>query len=113
MIAQPQGTAKNNLWLNSASNKSGSANTTSEMSGNATGSFKGRNTENWGSEFYGASGCFSISGNAGACGPDRVNRGGKDTVNINVAHTHTIYLGSNDTETKPTNLTVKIWVRTA
>jgi FtsP/CotA-like multicopper oxidase with cupredoxin domain len=41
-----------------------------------------------------------------------IANGSTGRINLNVAHTHNVYVKSSDTETKPSNFTKKLWVRT-
>ena len=84
-----------------------------EMSKNATGGFRGNNTESFGSEFHSGYGNISISGSSGVVGKDIVQRGGRDTVTINVQHTHSYGNENVNIETRPKNFTCCIWKRTA
>jgi hypothetical protein len=109
LIGQSQATAKNGLWLNSASDKSGSANTTSGMSANSSHSH--------GFSYGGSAICVDTNGydtrGGFADGNKWKNRNTRlsGIGSASVAHTHSIYLGSDDTETRPSNYTFKVWVR--
>ena len=98
LIGQSQATAKNGLKLNSSSDFSGTANQTTS-DGNHRHPYSRAN---------------SLSGSGG------VIDSGTHPLSYNTqytdyagTHSHSIYLGSNDTETRPSDFTYKIWVRTA
>ena len=93
LIAQPQGTAKNGLKLNSKSDMTGTANTT-----NTAGAHKHK---------------FGNDGSGGTYAA-QMNYGNYNSYTQQAGdHAHNIYLGSDDTETRPTDFTIKIWLRTA
>jgi hypothetical protein len=54
----------------------------------------------------------SLSGVSGGWVGNSGGQVGWATLNVNVAHTHNVYVKSSDNETKPSNFTKKLWVRT-
>jgi hypothetical protein len=56
-------------------------------------------------------GNMSLSANNANFSGGEVWQTKSNSISINVAHTHFIYLGSDDTETRPSNYTYKVWVR--
>ena len=67
----------------------------------------------WGS-YMGVSGRTSnLGGNNYRYNTNASYDGNGGRLNINLSHTHNVFIGSSDTETKPADFTKKIWVRTA
>lgn len=125
LTAQGQATAKNGLSLSSTlsvgnASSGGTSNVTGAMSGNSSGTAKFK-------AYGGDPSVMSTSGNISKNNPSREGSVGgtsattaqQNTITVNVAHTHAVYLrgsvtlGDGDTETRPVNFTVQIWKRTA
>lgn len=107
LITQKEGTAVNGLYLNSASDGSGSNNKTSEMSGYNYAQFSTERTDRAKTE-----GRFSNVSSGTKTG--FVATGSSSTtaaLKVDMSHTHNIYACTTDTETRPENYTVRIWKR--
>lgn len=100
LTPQAQGTAKNGLSV--------SVDTNSSLTGYA-GAFSGAGFIQGNAAYGGICGLGTYRGNAyqGAGGSP-----GYD-LSINANHGHTCSVSSSDSETRPTNYTIKIWARTA